>query len=236
VTDGIKCFARVAAKILKLDDVNLLARKISEHAFHLFSVKAAIHVREFAQLERLGFLRAFLFGFYCGEKIEILQAAISLHVPVRERAVRWIPQQNQQLDLIVVIPNSFHRGSPVDVNWRAGAEQNRCALARAASVQRRVINLGLCESLFVIEKMAGGLDYAVQLVFVRHLDFRMALEEIRQRSGAGLLRANDNKIQFRSRWAFEFEQHRKARLLKTVTTFERGPGMSRLMAGGYASW
>ncbi|PYJ69183.1 MAG: hypothetical protein DME76_09865 [Verrucomicrobia bacterium] len=99
-------------------------------------------------------------------------------------------------------------------------------------MQRRVIDLGLCESIFVIKKMAGWLDCAVQLVFVRHPDFRMALEEIRQRSGAGLLRASDNEIQFRSRWVFGFKQHKKARLLKVVSTFERRPAMSRLLAGG----
>jgi hypothetical protein len=87
-------FARVAAKVLELNYVNLLARKVSEHSLHLLCVKAAIRVGVFAQLEGQRFSRAIFFLLHCREKIKILQTAISLHVPVGECSVRWIPQQD----------------------------------------------------------------------------------------------------------------------------------------------
>ena len=124
-----------------------------------------------------------------------------------ERSIRRIPQQNQELDFTVVVPNSFHRVSPIDVNRGAGAQQSRFASADAAPLQRRVINLVLGEPLFIIKKMAGWLNNPMQLVFMRHLDFRMALQEIRQRSSASLLRSGDDEIQLRSRLALEFEEH-----------------------------
>ena len=143
-------------------------------------------------------------------EIEILQAAISLHVPVGESAIRWIPQQDQKLELIVVVPDSLHGGSPIDVNWSAGAEQSRFAFARTAPLQRRVINLRSGKPLFVIKKMASWLNGTVQLVFVRHLDFWMPVEKIGQRAGSSFLRAGDDEIQFCSWWTFEFEEHRNS--------------------------
>ena len=133
------------------------------------------------------------------EKIKILQTAISLHVPVGECPVRWIPQQDQQLDFVVVIPDSLDGGSPIDVNWRAGADQNRIAFAHTAPVQRRVVNLALGEPLFVIKKMASRLNGTMQFILVRHLDLRMYSKKVGQRGSASFLHAGNNEIQFCSR-------------------------------------
>jgi hypothetical protein len=120
--------------------------------------------------------------------------SISLHVPVGKGAFRRVAQQNEKLDLTVVVPNPFHGGFPIDVNGRAGAEEDRLSLPHASSLQGGIINLALGKTFLVIKKMAGWLDGRVQLVFMRHLDLWMGLQKIGQRARASFLRARNDKI------------------------------------------
>ena len=59
----------------------------------------------------------------------------------------------------------------------------------------------------VIKKMAGWLNGPVQLVFMRHLDLWMALQEIGQRARASFLRARNDKIQLLDVWLLGFKKH-----------------------------
>ena len=77
-----------------------------------------------------------------------------------------------------------------------------------ASVQRRIIDLLLAKPFFIVKKMASRLNGAVQLILMRHFDFRMSLEKIRQGGRASFLRARNNEIQFGGGWPFKFKKHR----------------------------
>ena len=130
-----------------------------------------------------------------------------------------VAQQNEKLDLIVVVPNPFHGGFPIDVNGRAGAQQSRFGSAHAAPLQRRVINLAFGKTLLVIKKVAGRLNGPVQLVLMRHLDFWMAFQKIGQRARASFLRARNDKIQLLNRLLLGFKKHRNWSA-EVISTFE----------------
>ena len=130
-----------------------------------------------------------------------------------------VAQQNEKLDLIVVVPNPFHGGFPIDVNGRAGAEENRFSLPHASSLQGGIINLALGKTFLVIKKMTGWLDGRVQLVLMRHLDLWMGLQKIGQRARASFLRARNDKIQLLDRLLLGFKKHRDWSA-EVVSTFE----------------
>lgn len=74
--------SRVAPKLLELDQLNLPPREKAKDALHLLGVKSAVQVRIFAELKRPRFLRASFLRVDGVEKIEALEIAIALHVPM----------------------------------------------------------------------------------------------------------------------------------------------------------
>src|SRR5262245_59091200 len=95
-------------EIFELHDLDLLTRKKFEDALELASIKSSLEIGKTARFSwwRAGNAR-FLFP-NCVEKIKRLATSVSLHVPVGKCALDRIPQENQQFDLRIVIPNPLH--------------------------------------------------------------------------------------------------------------------------------
>jgi len=86
-------------------------------------------------------------------------------------------------------------------------------------LQRRVVNLAFGETFLVIKKVAGRLNSPVQLVFMRHLDFWMALQKVGQRARASFLHARNDKIQRLDGLLLDSKKHRN-RSAKVVSIFQ----------------
>ena len=99
-------------------------------------------------------------------------------------------------------------------------------LPHTASLQGGVINFVPGETFFIIKKVAGRLNGPMQLVFVRHRDPWVALEEVGQRARASFLRACDDEIQRVGRLAFGFKEHGNSSA-KVVCSFEQMAQVSR---------
>ena len=98
--------------------MHLLARKKLEDALELGRIETAIDIREAPGLDRERLRNFSRFFFQRIQKIQKLAVFEALHVPMSERAVDWIAQQNHEFDLRIVIRDPLHRRLPVQITRR----------------------------------------------------------------------------------------------------------------------
>ena len=176
--------------------MHLFSRKKFEDPFELPGIKTAIDIGKAPRFNRQRLRNPSRFFFERVQKIERLAILEALHVPVRERAIDRISQQDDEFDLPVVIPNPLHCRFPIQITRRdfAGyclsrrreAEEGRSCDRPKLSMQQVVIDRP-GKNFVVVEEM--------QLLPLWQRDLWMLSQEIMERGRARLLRARDDEIE-----------------------------------------
>ncbi len=192
--DLVHQFRRPPSEIIELDDMNLFAREESEYAFHLFKVKTTIQIRRPSWLERQRLADPLALFRDCLKKSETFLVSLPIHVPMREGAINRIPQENDELDPGVVVPNSLHRRLPVGVNRGARTRDERSSFKLYPFVQDFVIDLAR-KPIFIIEEVAARVVNHMRFLAMSHRDVGMLREMIVQRARPAFLGPRDNEIQ-----------------------------------------
>ena len=102
-------------------------------------------------------------------------------------AVGRVPQQDQQLDIWVVVPNPLDRRLPINVTGRDFPHDLRSRGWPEMFVQQLKIDWLLRKNFLVIEE--------VKLLFVRQRNLWVLAQEIMQRGRSRFLRAGNNEIE-----------------------------------------
>src|SRR6266851_406240 len=201
--NSVQRFLLAISKIFELHDSDLFSRKKLEDAFELFGIKTAIDIGKAPRFDRQRLRDPPRLFFERIQKIERLAALESLHVTVSECAIDRISQQDDEFDSRIVISDPLHRPFPIQITRCAVADDCRSCDRREMSVQEFVVDRAR-ENFLVVKEM--------EFLPVRQRDLGMLLQEITQRSRAGLLRAGDNEIEPLDFMTFQAE-HRVNRAL-----------------------
>jgi hypothetical protein len=105
---------------------------------------------------------------------------------MRESAVNWISQDDEQFDFGIVFPNPLDGRLPININRRAFTDDARPWYLPKVFVQKLVTNWA-SKNFFVVEEM--------HLLLIAHPDVGVSGQKIMQRRRSGFLCARQNEIE-----------------------------------------